>query len=475
MDTRKWLILTVIIIKMVMDGLDFSMLNVALPSISRSLGVTSGAIVWSVSVYTITAATSTLFFGRLGDLLGKTKLYLVGIAIYLLSTFFSGIANSLPMFIISRAILALGAGCTMANSQGIITMVFPEHQRGRALGFYSGAISLGSLAGPTLGGLIVAYMNWRFIFFLKIPFAVIAIILGYLYFPREIPERKEKMDYPGVVLFIFALVPLLFSLQEGYSIGYTHVLIIIGIAVSIVAFVAFFIVQSKKPMPLLDLGLFKNRYYSVGVFTAFILQFTYALRNIIIPFYMQGVLDIPVEMAGLYMSIAPVITVIITPVSGYLSDKVGGEKLGIIGQTINLTGMILMATLSIESPLIALIVYFCIANLGSALFTAPNNSMIMSSIPRDKLGIGGSANMSIRNIGTSMGIAVATAALYGGMSRYLGYRVVDYVKGPEMDNAFMLGMRIAYLAVSLLCFVGIIASAARLISDKRRKKPGVSA
>ena len=473
-DNRKWLVLTVIVIKMVIDGLDASMLNIALPSIGRSLGATSSAVVWSVSIYAMIAATTTLFFGRLGDMIGKTKLYLIGIVIYLISTIFSGTANSLPMFIVSRAIQAVGAACTMANSQGIIIMTFPEHQRGRALGFYGAAISIGTLAGPTLGGLIVAYMSWRFIFLLKIPIALLAVFLGYILFPKDVPERKEKMDYPGAFLFVVALIPLLYSLQEGYSVGFTHVSILLCLALSIIAFIVFFIVQHRKTMPLLDLKLFKNPIYSIGISTAAIMQFSNASRNIIIPYYMQGVLGIPVEIAGLYMSISPILVLIVAPVSGYFSDKIGSEKLALVGQIINFAGVALMMTLSKESPVMTLIAFFCIASFGSALFTAPNNSQIMSNVPRDKLGIGGSANMCIRNVGISAGLAFATAALYGGMSRYLGYNVVDYVKGAGMDDAFIYGMRSAYLISSLVCVSGIIASATRLILSGKKKTPQIT-
>ena len=151
---NKWLILAVIILKVLMDGLDGSMLNIALPSIGKDLSVSSGSVIWIVSVYAITTAVTVLFFGRLGDIIGKTKFYLAGICIYMVSTFLRGTAQTFPMLVASRVIQAIGAGCTMANSQGIIAMVFPKQQRGTALGLYGCALSIGALAGPTLGGII---------------------------------------------------------------------------------------------------------------------------------------------------------------------------------------------------------------------------------------------------------------------------------------------------------------------------------
>jgi len=468
-EKGKWLVLTVIVVKMIMDGLDSSMLNIALPTISQSLGVTSGAIIWVASAYSITTATTVLFFGRLGDMIGKTRFYLIGIAIYASSTLISGMATSLEMLVVARVIQAIGAGCTMANSQGIITMVFPQHQRGRALGIYGGAISLGTLAGPSLGGFIVAYFNWQSIFWFKVPIAIVALILGLKFFPLDAPEQKEKLDVPGMLLWASALIPLLYSLQQGYAAGYTSVIFLSGITISVVSFTMFFMVQRSKAMPLLDISIFKNPLYSVSIFTAFILSFTNSFRGIIVHFYMQGVLGTPPEIAGLYMSISPIIVMCVTPVSGFLSDKVGGEKLAIIGQIINCGGLLLMSTLSKESPVIIMVIYLCVGNFGSALFGAPNNALIMSSVPRDKLGIGGSASMSIRNTGGTIGMAFTTAILYGGMSSVMGYRVTGYVRDSGMDDAFMFGMRSAYIIAAAICIVGIAASVWRIRMKQNEK------
>lgn len=466
----KWLILSVIILKVLMDGLDGSMLNIALPSIGRDLGVASGSIVWIVSVYSIMTAVTVLFFGRLGDIVGKTRFYLIGIAIYAFSTLFSGLARSFPMLVAARAIQAIGAGCTMANSQGIITMTFPEKQRGTALGLYGGAISIGSLAGPTLGGLIVASMNWRYIFLLKLPLAAAALILGLKFFPRDVPKNKEKMDYAGAGFFVTALAPLLYALQQGSSAGFGSLPVLLSLIVSAVSFAVFFLLQSRRTMPLLDLKLFKDPYYSIGVLNLFILAFTNAFRNILFPYYMQGVLGMGAERSGLFMSIAPIITLAISPISGFVSDRIGGEKLSLAGQLIHCVGMALTATLTQLSGVGMMALFFCVVSFGSAIFSSPNNSLIMSSVPRDKLGIGGSASTAIRNTGTSVGVAFATLALYGGMSRYLGYTVTDYVKGSGMDGAFVLSMRDAHLMAAGLCALGCAASVLRLILGRRRRR-----
>jgi EmrB/QacA subfamily drug resistance transporter len=472
-DKRKWMVLAVIVIKMIMDGLDGSMLSIALPSISESLSVSTGAIVWAVSAYSITTSTAVLFFGRLGDMVGKTRFYIIGIAIYALSTLVSGMANSLPMLVAARVVQAIGASCTMANSQGLITMVFPEHQRGRALGIYGGAMSLGALAGPTLGGFIVAYMDWQYIFWTKLPFAFLAFVLGLKFFPKDVPAKDQKMDYPGALLYAVAIVPLLTSLQQGYAAGYTSMVTISGIGISVISFTAFFTLQRKKTMPLLDLSIYKNRLYSIGVLTAFILSFLHSFQSIIIPFYMQGVLGTPANIAGMYMSISPVITVLITPVSGMLSDKVGGEKLGFVGQGIILTGMILMATLTKNSQVFTMVIYFSIINFGFALFQAPNNAQIMSNVAKDKLGIGGSASFAVRNIGSSIGVALTTGILYGGMSKHLGYHVTGYVRDSGMDDAFMYGMRNTFIVSCAFCLVGVVVSIYGAIAASKGKKTDV--
>jgi MFS family permease len=358
----------------------------------------------------------------------------------------------------------------MANSQGIITMVFPQSQRGRALGIYGGAISIGTLAGPTLGGIIVTYMNWQYIFLLKVPIAVLAFILCIKFFPKDDHAEKEKMDYPGAFLYTVAIVPLLYTLQVGYTMGYASLIFLSGIALSILAFTAFFFTQRKKDMPLLDFSIFKNPVFSVSVVTVFAMTYTNAFRNIIIPFYMQGVLGTPPDVAGLYMSIAPIIILLITPISGYLTDRVGGERLAIVGQIINLVGLLLMSTLDADSSVITMVMYFCAISFGGALFQAPNNTLIMSNLPKNKLGIGGSVSMCIRNIAMSVGIASTTAILYGSMGNFLGYPVAGYTRGSGQDDAFIYGMRNAYYAAAAMCLVGIIASFVRIKSIVKGKE-----
>ena len=461
-DRKKWLVLTVIVIKMIMDGLDMSMLNIALPTISTSLGVTTGAVVWTVSVYTITASATVLFFGRLGDIIGKTRFYLIGIAIYAVSTLFGGMANSLGMLVVARIIQGLGASCTMANSQGIIAMVFPQEQRGMAMGIYGGAVAIGTLAGPTLGGVIVAFMDWHYIFLLKIPIVVIALLLGVRFFPKDETAEKEKLDYPGAFMYMIAIVPLLYSLQVGFEAGYASVQFISGIVISAIAMTVFILRQRRTPSPLLDLSILKNPIYTVSIFTGFVLYFSNSFRNIVVPFYLQGILGISPHIAGLYMSIAPIVILLITPISGYLTDRMGGERLAIVGQIINLAGLLLMSTLGKESRAMVLVAYFCIANIGTAIFNAPNNTLIMSNLPQNKLGIGGSVSMGTRNIGMSLGVALTTAILYGGMSKYLGYPVTGYLSGAGQDDAFIFGMRNAYYTTSIVCVAGIAASIVRI-------------
>ncbi|MCL1804721.1 MAG: MFS transporter [Clostridiales bacterium] len=470
-DKRKWLVLTVIVMKIVMDGLDGSMLNIALPTISQNLGVTSGAVIWIVSAYSITTSTLILFFGRLGDIVGKTKFYLVGVAVYTLSSVFGGLANSLSMLVIARIVQAIGTSCTMANSQGLITMVFPQSERGRAMGIYGGAVSIGLLAGPTLGGLIIAYLPWQYMFLLKAPVTLAALLLGLRCFPKEkAPERRETMDYPGALLYAVAIVSLLYSMQGGYAAGYTSATILSGLALSLVTFSAFFAMQRKKAMPLLDLGLFKNPIFSVNVLTAFIQMFTMGFGNIIIPFYMQGVLGTPVGLAGLYMTVSPVIVLLVTPVSGILTDKIRGDALSLAGQILNFLGLMLMATLTVNSPVIVMIMYYCVISFGNALFNAPNNTHIMSNVPPDKLGIGGSASMCIRNIGMTLGVAFTTAVLYGGMSKVLGYHVTGYEPGGGQEAAFMYGMRNTFLIASGICLIGIAVTVAWIIAVNRKRR-----
>lgn len=463
---NRMLILFNVVLMTFMATLDSSIVNVALPNMAEKLSVSSEAIAWAVSAYIIVIAGTILIFGRLGDIIGKTRVFHFGIILFTMGSLLCGISGSFAFLIAARCIQAVGAAATMATNQGIITQVFPSNERGKALGISGTFVALGSMAGPPIGGLIVSLFRWNYIFLINVPIGIFIFIMAIKILPKKDVRKKEKLDAKGAILFTLSIVALFFSLLVGEDYGYGNLLIIAGFVIAIVAFIIFIIVEKRTELPLLQLKLFQNRLFSLSIFCAFISFVSISCSTIIQPFYLQYTMKYSPAFTGILMMVYPLVMSVVAPVSGNLSDKIGSEFLTFIGLVLNSTGLFLMSTLNTETSIINMLVYIAVMSIGNALFQSPNTSLIMSNAPRDMLGISGSVNALIRNLGMITGISLSLLILYGQMSRKIGHNVSNYVTG--RDDIFIYGMRSAYIVAATICMVGALLTAFRLYN--RRKK-----
>ena len=465
-NKNRWVVLFIVVMVTFMATLDSSIVNVALPVMAKSLNVTSASIQLVVTSYLIIISATILVFGRLGDMLGKAKVFKFGIALFTLGSLFCGITSSLPFLILARVIQAIGAAGVMANSQGIITEVFPANERGKALGITGTFVALGALVGPALGGFIVGATNWKYIFLINVPIGLITLFYAFKKLPKNHKVVKGKLDSFGALLFMFAIVPLFVALGRGQVIGFSSPIILLGFTVSIISFITFIKVEKKLEYPLLQLSIFKNKLFSLSIFCGFISFVAIFCSIIIQPFYLQDVLKFSPASTGLVLMIFPLILSVASPLSGHLSDKISSEILTFIGLVVTSLGLLLMSTLNEQSSLPSMVFFIGVMSMGNGLFQSPNNSLIMSTVPKDKLGIAGSVNALVRNLGMVCGIALATTILYNRMSYKIGYHVSDYVVG--RNDAFIYGMKIVYITAAVICLIGAILTFIRLYKSKSK-------
>lgn len=470
---NRWLILFTVVMLTFMACLDSSIVNVALPVLSDKLSVSMASIEWVVTSYLIVISATILIFGRLGDMKGKTTVFKWGLALFTLGSLLCGLSNSLLFLVIARVIQAIGAAGTMSTSQGIITHVFPGNERGRALGISGMFVALGTMIGPPLGGFIVNSFSWQYIFLINVPVGIITYILGMKILPRATTNKAgEKLDSKGSVLFSLAIVLLFGSLTQGQELGYNKPIIIIGFIFSVLCMISFILLETRVEAPLLQLNIFKNRLFSISVFCAFISFTTISCSNIIQPFYLQDVLKLSPATTGLFMVVYPIILSVVSPVSGYLSDKIGSELLTFLGLLTNIIGLLLMSTLNEHSNLWTIGMFVAILSVGNGLFQSPNTSLVMSTVPKNKLGIAGSINALVRNLGLVFGVSLATTLLYNRMSHKIGHHVVNYVQG--RDDVFIYGMRYVYITAASICIVGALLTAFRLYGKGRNREEAFS-
>ncbi len=464
-NTKKWTIFIIIISATFMSTLDGSIVNVALPKMAEALNVTSAKIQLVVTSYLVIISAVILIFGRLGDMFGKTTIFKIGLSLFTLGSLLCGMTSSFNVLILARVVQAIGAAGTMANNQGIITEVFPQNERGKALGLIGTAVALGSLVGPGLGGFIVGTFHWKFIFLINVPIGLIALFYTFKLLPQSNKKSSEKIDVYGTLLFIFTIIPLFISLNEGVSFGFTSPIILTGFIIAAICFTAFIILERKIKAPLIQLSIFKNKLFSVSIFCGFISFVAIFCHNIILPFYLQDLMNFSPQKAGMILMAYPLILMIVAPISGSLSDKIGSEILTFIGLVVGSIGLFLMATLNQNSKVIVMVIFIGIMSAGMAVFQSPNNSLIMSTVPKDKLGIAGSINALVRNLGMASGIALSTTVLYTKMSLEVGYRITDYV--PGLNHAFIYGMKWVYIIAGIICVIGAILTFYRIHNNSK--------
>ncbi len=464
---NRMLILANVVLLAFMATLDGSIVNVALPTMSADLKISSESVAWVVTVYLLAIVGSILLFGRLGDIIGKINVFLLGVGIFTVGSLLCGLSPSFTTLIAARVLQAVGASASMATNQGIITEVFPKNERGKALGISATSVALGALAGPPLGGFILHYLSWKYIFLINIPIGVGVFLAGLFILPREKRFVKEPFDIKGGLLFAVSPAALFLSLSLGKNEGFDSPLILSGFALFLITFILFLLLESKTSVPLIRLNLFKNSLFSLSIFCSFLSFAAMSGPTIILPFYLQKTMGYSPAVTGLLMMVSPIVLAVVAPVSGTLSDKIGSELLTFVGLTIAGAGLLSASFLTEHSSLLQLILCVAVLSLGNGLFQSPNNSLTMSNAPSAMLGIAGSVNALVRNIGMIIGITLAVLLLYGRMSRMLGVNVSDYVDG--RDDVFIYGMRGACYFAAGVCALGALLTALRLL---RRKKAG---
>lgn len=464
LNKKRWLILSVIVLIPFMVTLDGTVVNVALPAISRDLNTTLENAQLAVSVYLVAVVSTILLFGRLGDTFGKERVFLFGVALFGAGSLLAGFSGNMLVLNIARAIEGIGGAAAMANSQGIITEIFPSTERGRALGIVSIGAAVGTMLGPSLGGFIVTNLKWNYIFLINVPVALFSLIAGFIIFPKE-RTVKQKIDFLGAFLLAFGLILFFIGLYSGEHKGYGHPLIWTEFAASIAILVVFFLLERKKQTPILDLAVFKNPIFRLAIFCVFVQFMVSGGVSILLPIFLEDAKQMSAAQSGLFLMAMPIAMGATSPIGGILADKFDPLKICTIGLVSIFLGILLISTLTLSSSMLVMIIALIFVGVGSGLFTAPNSSMIMGTASKDKLGMVGSINGFMRNFGSAIGVSVFSTMLYILMGQKVGHTVTGYI--PSDPEAFLYGMRIVYLIGSAMVLLGIILMLLRLKKDHK--------
>jgi EmrB/QacA subfamily drug resistance transporter len=465
--SRKWLVMATIGMGIFLATIDSSIVNVALPTLVREFNTQFAVVQWVVLGYLLTLATLMLGIGRLADMVGKKPIYLIGMILFTFSSLCCGLSPTIYWLISFRVLQGIGAVMMIALGAGILTEAFPPQERGKAMGFVGGIVSIGIITGPTLGGILIDFISWHWIFFVNIPVGITGSFMVLHFLPNVKRQIGQRFDFWGAFFLFVSLTSFLLTLTLGQKLGFLNPKILFIFMGWIIFFPLFLLIEFRVDQPMVDMKLFRNENFSLNLLTGFTTFVVTGGIVLLMPFYLENVLGLNPHQVGLLLAVVPLTAGISSPVAGTLSDRFGTRIISTIGLTLIFMGFLSLLGLNIHTSSFGYIIRFIPIGLGIGIFQSPNNSAIMGSAPKEKLGIVSSILSLTRTLGQSSGIA-ALGALW--VSRVGSYSHSSFQVGGNRTplEAQVRGLHDTIWAVVLLVGGALVLSFNAWIRQRKR-------
>jgi EmrB/QacA subfamily drug resistance transporter len=430
--TNPWLVLVVLTTGFFMIMLDTTIVNVAIPAMSTGLKTTLDQILWVLNSYILVYAVLLITAGRLGDLYGQRSLFALGLAIFTIASGLCGFAQDANQLIVARILQGVGGALLTPQTLAILTTLFPPERRGAAFGIWAGVAGLATLAGPTLGGAIVTYIDWRWIFFVNVPIGIAALILTFVIIPDVRPGRRHGWDIVGTILATAGLFGLIFGLIEGErfnwgQIGSTVITIPEVIGLGAILLVVFVIWERYQPEPLVPLSLFEERNFAVANWMAAAIAFGMMSLFLPIVIYLQSVRDFSALTAGLTLAPMSLTSMFVAPVAGRMADRIGGKYILLTGILVFAIGFgTITFVAGPDSTWINFLVPAIVAGAGMGMTFAPMTTVAMRNISPRMAGAASGVLNTTRQVGAAVGSAVVGAVLQNRLAITLHDQAVSH-------------------------------------------------
>lgn len=447
-NRKKWWVLLVISLPLFIIMLDVTVVNIALPNIMSSFKVGLAAIEWVFNVYVLIFASLLLIMGKLGDMFGRRKLFLIGLATFTLASLGCALAPTIEVLLVFRGFQAVGGAAMTPATVSLLNVEFSSGQRGLALGIWGAVAGAANALGPIIGGALVDATSWKYIFVINIPVGIIAFIATLLIVRESTdPTTDRHIDIPGVLLISLSLATLTYALVEGQKEGWTSLLILSLFAIALVSMIIFVVIELRKSSPLAQLRLFKNRIFSSGNFILMVITFGMIGVLFLTVLFLQIILGFSALKAGLTLLPLPLMIIIAAPVAGRLTDKIGGRWLLFGGTIIAATGIFLMSNLSTNTDWPDMVLPLAVCGLGMGFVMAPVATIIMANTPVQQSGMGAGILSTVRMIGSVLGLSVLGAVLQNQLSSNITNALSQYPQLPAtMRDQIIAGIQTGSLS-----------------------------
>lgn len=439
----RWIVFLTIVIGTFMVNVDSSIVNVALPILQLRYHVSLNLLQWVVTGYLLVITAILPMIGSMSDKLDRKKMFIAGISLFTLASILCALSPGFNELVIFRMLQAFGGALIQANVMSIVAFTFPKGQRGKPLGLISSVVAIGTIVGPAVGGIVLALMGWRYIFWVNVPFGIISIVLSiFVLKPISRGIGMKEFDWWGSVWFLVATITLLLYISSGDSLGFTSITGILLLIVSLISWIAFIRRQSHVKGPLIDLSLFLSPRFSISNIAGYISYIIMIFPSMILPLYIEQLLHIPVSQMGLLLMVQSIVMVLIAPLGGWLSDHKGAFLPTVSGMVLMTIAMLDMFSLGRNNGMITIIVAQTLLGAGLGLFTSPNNVVVIESVPIQKSGLTGSLIATIRNFGRVTGVAFAMLLLQAAVGTQIHYPATQFINGIHLvfGTGILLGL-----------------------------------
>jgi DHA2 family multidrug resistance protein-like MFS transporter len=421
--TRPYLAVIAVLAAIMMGVLDGTVMNVALPTLSKEFNVTPSDIIWVVNAYQLVVTMMLLGFAAIGDVFGYKKVFLCGVSIFVTASALCAMSKSFEMMVASRILQGIGGACTMSINTALLRIIFPPARLGRVMAANAVIVAVTAASGPALGGAILSVGHWSWIFLMNIPLGLAALIIGWKLLPHNPPQKtKQKLDGQSVVMNAVFFGLLIYTIEGMAHDGFSTLLLLQAV-VTVIVGVLYIRRQLQIPMPILPVDLFRIPIFSLSIGCSIACFTAQMLALVSLPFFMQHSLGMGVAATGLLMTPWPLATTLTAPIAGRMIERVHPGILGAVGMGIFAIGLCLLATLGNDTELWNLAWRMAVCGIGIGLFQTPNNVTITTSAPIQRSGGASGMLGTARVLGQTLGTAIV-AILFHYMGQESGGEVV---------------------------------------------------
>ncbi len=464
----KWLVLTVVSIGTLMTTIDSGIVNVSYPALVEAFDSNASTVLWVNVAYWVTDVGLLLTLGWIGDMAGRRHVFAMGFVVFTIGALLCAVSPTIWFLIGARVVQAIGTAMILANTYAIITLVFPSNERGKAIGVSIAVVGLGLTSGPFVGGALLDILDWRALYYVRAPVGLLGVVMSLWLLPRDAVSAGDyQMDFIGAVVLFAAMAASLLVINQGGRLGFGSTPIIGLSAAAVITMAMLVWSQRRSVRPILDFGLFRIRGYTLGLAVSVAHYLSHGGVMLVAPFFLISAMGFSSTKMGGFIASFYVMRMVVGPVSGRLSDRVGAKLPLVIGNSVTLLGLLWLSRLGTDSPDIAILGSLLLAGAGSAIFEPADTSVIMGSVPVERLGTASASVATARHAAFAGGVALAGAVFAIRERAYLATYDYGFISAAQATaDSIARAFGDVMLAGCVLLLVAVALSAALRSRDR---------